>query len=183
MGRRSVRTERRAEITQAFARVLAAHGYAGATIARVAAEAGVAPGLIHHYFEGKDDLIGSLLEMLLAGFRRRASGRESKEHPLEAYVMAAIALEDGADPVAARCWVGVFAEALRDPALFARVRRLVDTELEAIQRRSRGALSVPASSAVLAFIFGALVLGAFAPKKTAGFAAPAGRKLVRALAS
>src|SRR5260221_2807460 len=119
--------------------------------------------------------------MLLAAFRQRATRRESHEHPLEAYVMAAVALEDGADTVAARCWVGVFAEALRDPALFARVRRLVDAELEAISRRSGGVLSAHGSGAVLAFIFGSLLLGAFAPRKTAGFAAPAATTLVRAL--
>ena len=176
-----MRIQRRAELTHAFARVLAVHGYAGATIARVAAEAGVAPGLVHHHFEGKDDLLASLLGMLLADFRKRASLRESTEHPLEAYVMAAVALEDGADTVAARCWVGVLAEALRDPALFARVRRLVDAELEAIVRRSGGKLSAHGSGAVLAFIFGSLLLGAFAPRKTAGFAAPAAKALVRAL--
>jgi TetR/AcrR family transcriptional repressor of bet genes len=168
-------------MTQAFARVLAEHGYAGATIARVAAEAGVAPGLVHHYFETKDDLLASLLETLLAEFRGRAVRRRSREHPLEAYVMAAVALDEAADPAVARCWVGVFAEALRDPTLFARVRRLVDVELESIQRRSEGALSTHASAAVLAFILGALLLGAFAPRKTAGFAAPAGRTLLRAL--
>ena len=181
MGRPSVRIQRRAELTQAFARVLANHGYAGATIARVAAEAGVAPGLVHHHFTGKDDLLASLLGMLLAEFRQRASRRESKEHPLEAYVMAAVALEEGNDTVAARCWVGVFAEALRDPAMFARVRRLVDAELEVITKRSGGALSAHSSGALLAFIFGALLLGAFAPRKTAGFAAPAAKALVRAL--
>ena len=181
MGRPSVRVQRRADLTQAFARVLATHGYAGATIARVAAEAGVAPGLVHHHFKGKDDLLANLLGMLLAEFRQRARSREGNEHPLEAYVMAAIALEAGADTVAARCWVGVFAEALRDPALFARVRRLVDAELEAVASRSGGALSAHGSAAVLAFIFGALLLGAFAPRKTAGFAAPAASALVRAL--
>jgi TetR/AcrR family transcriptional repressor of bet genes len=181
MGRPSLRAQRRAEITRAFARVLAEHGYAGATVARVAAEAGVAPGLVHHYFEAKDDLLASLLETLLAAFRERAVGRRTREHPLEAYVMAALALDETADPVVARCWVGVFAEALRDPSLFARVRRLVDVELEGIERRAGGALSAHASAAVLAFVLGALLLGAFAPRKTAGFAAPAARALVRAL--
>lgn len=181
MARPTVRVQRRAELTRAFARVFASHGYAGATVAKVAAEAGVAPGLVHHHFKGKDDLLASLLDMLLAQFRTRATGRESKEDPLEAYVMAAVAMDEGADAVAARCWVGVFAEALRDPTLFVRVRRLVDAELEAITRRSRDRLSAHGASAVLGFIFGALLLGAFAPRKTTGFAQPAARALVRAL--
>src|SRR5262249_1322148 len=61
MGRPSNREQRRREILQAFAKVLADHGYAGATIAAVATEAGVAPGLVHHHFESKAELTGSLL--------------------------------------------------------------------------------------------------------------------------
>jgi hypothetical protein len=61
------------------------------------------------------------------------------------------------------------------------VRRLLDTEAQAICRRSRGSLSQRDSGAVLAFIVGSLVLGAFAPRKTAGFAAPSLRRLVEAL--
>jgi hypothetical protein len=44
-------------------------------------------------------------------------------------------------------------------------------------------LSEQQAGSVLAFIVGALVLGAFAPKKTAGFAAPGIRSLLAALHS
>jgi TetR/AcrR family transcriptional regulator, transcriptional repressor of bet genes len=71
MGRPSNRDARRAQIVAAFARVLAAHGYAGATVAAIAAEAGVAPGLVHHHFENKDELLGALLRTLVAAFRER----------------------------------------------------------------------------------------------------------------
>ena len=178
MGRRSVRAERRAQIVDAFARVLAEHGYAGATVAAVAAEAGVSPGLVHHHFADKADLLAMLLEDLVGRFRRRARSLEEKTDPLSAYADAAVALGASADVVAARCWVGVLAEAVRDPTLFAQVRRLLDTELETIRRRSGDRLSSQDAGAVLAFILGALVLGAFAPRKTAGFAAPALRRLL-----
>lgn len=39
----------------------------------------------------------------------------------------------------------------------------------------------PDAGAVLAFVVGALVLGAFAPRKTAGFASPASRVILAAL--
>lgn len=68
MGRPSNREARRAEILGAFARVLADHGYAGATIAAVAVEADVAPGLIHHHFRNKQDLLTSLLDNLISAF-------------------------------------------------------------------------------------------------------------------
>lgn len=107
MGRPSNRAERRAQILDAFARVLADHGYAGATIAAIAAEADLTPGLLHHHFESKEEMLSALLDVLITGFRSRVSHYETESGRLGAYV-------DGAT----------------------------------------------------------LVLGAFAPRKTAGFAAP-----------
>lgn len=182
MGRRTVRAERREELTAAFARVLARKGYAGATVAAVAAEAGVAPGLVHHHFRDKADLLQSLLEGLIFRFRERTGARETGANALEAWLDAALALDDRADELAARCWVGVLAEAVRQPALGAQVRRLVDAEIEGIRRRSRKRLTPQESGAMLAFVLGSLVLGAFAPKRAAGFAAPAARMLARGFA-
>jgi len=181
MGRRSLRVQRRAELVAAFARVLARQGFAGATIEAVADEADVTPGLIHHYFTDKNELLASLLADLMTRFRSRTRTFESAADPLDAYLAAALALGDTADIVAARCWVGVLAEAVRQPALFEQVRRLLDTEIQAIRRRAGGHLDETGCAAVLAFILGALVFGAFAPRKTAGFAEPSSRLLVRAL--
>jgi len=181
MGRRSLREERRAELIAAFASVLARQGFAGATVAAVAEEAEVTPSLVHHYFTDKNEMLASLLANLMDRFRERTRALEADADTLDAYVEAALALGATADVVAARCWVGVFAEAVRDPALFEQMRRLLDTEILAIGRRSHGALDAQASGAVLAFIIGALVFGAFAPRKTAGFAAPSLRVIVDAL--
>ncbi len=173
---------RRAQILEAFARVLADHGYAGATIAAVALEAGLAPGLVHHHFENKAELLTGLLHGLVSRFRERVRGyRAAEPDELLAYVDGALKLDDQADRLAARCWVGVFAEAVRNPTLFTQVRRLVDSEIAAIQRRAGGSFSAQEAGCLLAFIIGSLVLGAFAPRKTAGFAAPGLRKLVAAL--
>ena len=137
MGRPSIRERRRGEVARAFARVLGAHGRGGATIAAVATEAGIAPGLVHHYFESKEDLYEALLEQLVAEFRRRAAAR-AEEDPLEVYVDAALALDDRSDVSAARAWVGIFAEALSDPDLFAKVRRMLDAEVLHVERRGNG---------------------------------------------
>jgi len=180
MGRPSNRDQRRVEILKAFARVLADHGYAGATIAAIALEAGIAPGLVHHHFDDKAELLRGLLGDLITKFRQRVDLYQASDEPLLAYVDAALKLDERADSVAAKCWVGVFAEAVRDPALFARMRSLIDTEISNIEQRSRGRLSSAEAGSVLAFIIGALVLGAFAPRKTAGFAAPGLRQLIAA---
>ncbi len=181
MGRPSNRPQRRREILDAFGRVLADHGYAGATIAAVAAEADLAPGLLHHHFESKAEMLESLLKDLAARFRSRVQHFDEGVDPLLAYADAALALDERADLTTARCWVGVLAEAVRNPTLFARMRRLIDAEVTAIQRRSGNKLSGQEAGAVLAFVIGSLVMGAFAPKKTAGFAAPELRRLVAAM--
>ena len=181
MGRPSNREQKRAEILKAFARVLADHGYAGATIAAIALEAGIAPGLVHHHFDDKAELLRSLVHDLVSKFRQRVHSYESNQDPLLAYVDGALELDERADLIAAKCWVGVFAEAVRNPTLFVQLRTLLDTEISNIEHRSRGRLSSEAAGSVLAYIIGALVLGAFAPRKTAGFAAPGLRKLVAAL--
>jgi TetR/AcrR family transcriptional repressor of bet genes len=180
MGRRSLRAERRVEIARAFVRVLGTHGQGGATIAAVATEAGIAPGLVHHYFADKQDLYEAVTAGLLADFRRRVEATEGADG-LDAYVDAALALDERSDVSAARAWVGVFAEALGDPVLFAKVRRLLDSEIAHLERLSRGRLDARGASAVLTFVIGALVFGGFAPRKTAGFAAPALRNVLRAL--
>jgi TetR/AcrR family transcriptional repressor of bet genes len=181
MGRPSNRAVRRKEILNAFARVLADHGYAGATIAAVGAEAEMAPGLIHHHFESKAEMLKCLLAELSGRFRTRLTHYERDGDPLLAYVDAALKLDAQADLTAAKCWVSLFAEALRDPALFDQMRRLIDSEISAIERRSGQSLDAHEAGAVLAYVIGSLVLGAFAPRKTAGFAAPGLHKLVAAL--
>ncbi|MBW2700037.1 MAG: TetR family transcriptional regulator [Deltaproteobacteria bacterium] len=178
-----MREARRAKIVSAFARVLADHGYAGATIVAVADEAGVAPGLIHHHFDDKQDLLSALLELLLRKFRGRVRQNKSSGDLLEDYINGTLRLDSNADTTAARCWVGLFAEAVRNPEFFKKIRKLVDGEISAIQKRSANRLSVQDAGAVLAFVVGSLVLGAFAPKKTAGFAAPGLRRFVAALMS
>jgi hypothetical protein len=116
-------------------------------------------------------------------FRKRTTAMEASADPLSAYAAAAVRLDATADTVAARCWVGVLAEAVRDPALFAQVRRMVDSEIGVICERSSNRLSPQDAGAVLAFVFGSLLLGAFAPREIAGFAAPALKTLIDALAT
>jgi TetR/AcrR family transcriptional regulator, transcriptional repressor of bet genes len=144
----------------------------------VAQEAGVAPGLVHHHFKDKAELLSCLLKELVAAHRARVAEREGE--PLAAYVDAALALDARADTLAARCWVSLFAEALRDKALYEQMRRLIDAELAATARDG-GELDAHDAGALLAYVIGALVLGAYAPRVTAGFAAKGGHAMLTAL--
>jgi AcrR family transcriptional regulator len=53
-------TGRREELLRAAARVFAEKGFHGARISDVAEEAGVAYGLVYHYFRSKDELLESI---------------------------------------------------------------------------------------------------------------------------
>ena len=48
---------RRGQIVRAAAAVLGRQGYDGTSLKDVAREAGVAPGLLHYYFESKQELL------------------------------------------------------------------------------------------------------------------------------
>ena len=48
-------------ILEAAQRVLAVEGFSGLTIAKVAAEADVSRGLLHYYFESKEDMLAQML--------------------------------------------------------------------------------------------------------------------------
>ena len=48
---------RRIQIVRAAAAVLGRQGYAATSLRDVAREAKVAPGLLHYYFESKEDLL------------------------------------------------------------------------------------------------------------------------------
>ncbi len=62
-GRRPGGPDTRGEILAAARESFAHRGFAGTTIRAVAAEAGVDPALVHHYFGAKDDLFLAALEI------------------------------------------------------------------------------------------------------------------------
>lgn len=182
MGRPSLRSQRRTQLVEAYCRVLATHGVQGATITAVAEEAGIAPGLVHHHFSGKLDLASAALTRLQENYRvRRRSTRDAKS-PLASYVAASVGRGPGLRIDDARAWVGLFAEAVRVPALFRQMRRWIDEEVREVMSRSDGRFDKADAMAVVSFVVGALVVGAFAPRTAPGFAQPALSKLVEALA-
>jgi len=70
--------EKRRAILHAALRVFAEKGYHGCRIADVARQAGVAYGLVYHYFRNKDELLESVLEeqwaILIGAIRAIADG-------------------------------------------------------------------------------------------------------------
>jgi len=65
--------DRRRTILRAAIDVFARKGYHGCRIADVAKEAGVAYGLVYHYFKNKDELLETVFEACWSGFFTRVS--------------------------------------------------------------------------------------------------------------
>ena len=177
MGRPSNRDRRRRELAAAFENVLAHHGLGGATMAAVAEEAGCAPGLIHHHFEDREDLVTELLKTLIGRFRSQLSPQDEPDVFLSTYVDAALSLRPTAGKIAARAWVGVLAEAIHSKRVARLLRSILTTELERLQRQfvRSGSSRLDAerkAAGMVASILGCLVFGAVMPGKAVGFAAP-----------
>ncbi len=75
--------ERRRTILRAAIEVFARKGYHGCRIADVAREAGVAYGLVYHYFKNKDELLETVAETGWSGFVSRMRAVALGEGSLE----------------------------------------------------------------------------------------------------
>jgi len=179
MGRKSLKEVRRMEIIKAFSEVLADHGYAGATIVHIAEKANLSPGLLHHHFKNKDEILDALLEHLIKDLAERTFNNSS----LSEYLEDVLSLGPKANSVIAKCWVGVMAEAIRNPNLFSKVKRHLDTQVVKICNLSDSKLDKKQASSILAYTMGSLVFGAFAPNLTKGFAVKGGQSLLYGLLS
>ena len=66
---------RRKQLVEAAIAAIHAHGFANATVARIAAQAGISAGMVHQYFEDKDELLFATMRHLLAELRADAVAR------------------------------------------------------------------------------------------------------------
>jgi len=69
MGRPSLAEPRRRQIVDGLRTAIVKHGLAGASVQRIAANAGLPAGLIHHYFESKEDLLIATVDQVVADAR------------------------------------------------------------------------------------------------------------------
>jgi AcrR family transcriptional regulator len=129
------RGDRRAWIVEAARKLLAEEGYDRVTMKLVAKEAGVAQGLIHYYFSGKDEI---LLEVLMEASRQYA--KETKRLALslpESENLAEVALETTKErvfrmPEWYRLRYELFAMGLRKPEFLPGVAALLGSGREGI---------------------------------------------------
>ena len=66
---------RRRQLVEAAIAVIHEQGFANATVARIARQAGISSGMVHHYFKSKEDLLFATMRHLLAELRSDAIAR------------------------------------------------------------------------------------------------------------
>lgn len=98
---------------------MARHGYAKATISRIAEEAALTPGLVHYHFASKQEILLELIDGLVrreqAGTAETLQTASKPPEKLRMLIDAILATGESARPDAVAAWVAVAAEALRQP--------------------------------------------------------------------
>ena len=179
----------------ALARVMARSGYDGASVATIAAEAGIATGGVHYHFRSKGEILVDLVERLVAVAEARVQARVEKTPEPHAELAAILdgLLVQGpdADPEAVAVWALIGAEAVRNEdvrAVYSRwiaiVRDRLRTAFVAACRKEKRSTAgaAPAAGALVALVEGYYAVAAGAPGVIPeGSAAPAARAFARAL--
>ena len=117
---------RRRQLIDATITSMGEHGLADTTVQTISRGAGVSPGIIHHYFGGKDELLTATMRSMLQQLRDDATQRlataDSPRARLEAIVDCNFA-PDQFEPRVVAAWLGFWAQAPHNPAL-ARLQRI-----------------------------------------------------------
>ncbi|PWC83667.1 transcriptional regulator BetI [Azospirillum sp. TSO5] len=117
---------RRRQLIDATISSMGKHGLADTTVQTISRGAGVSPGIIHHYFGGKDELLAATMRSMLQQLRddatKRLAAADSPRARLEAIVDCNFA-PDQFDPRVVAAWLGFWAQAPHNPAL-SRLQRI-----------------------------------------------------------
>jgi AcrR family transcriptional regulator len=110
---------RRAEIADAVWRVVRREGIEGASVRRVAAEAGCSTGSLRHYFATQSELVAFAMELVVRRVTERVVALRPTGPPVRravAYLEVTIPLDDERR-AEMQVWLAFTARALVDPAL------------------------------------------------------------------
>ncbi|MFU8805565.1 MAG: TetR/AcrR family transcriptional regulator [Bradymonadaceae bacterium] len=189
--------ERREEIVDAFLATMAEHGYAKATIAKIARQADLTGGLVHYHFRNKQAILMALLERLVdrqtSLLTKLVDEVADPVEELRLLIAGILGTGSSADPAAVAAWVTIAAESIRQPEVseaFGQAIRalgvLFEKNIEAGIEEGvfdAGSLTVEACvGAILATIQGYFTLAATARDVIpTGSAAPATWRMIEGL--
>lgn len=131
MGRRSLKAERRDDLIRACIETLAAEGWEGASLARIAGRAGLSAGLVAHYFGDKAELMeATMRHVCFQLWQRQAKLLATASSPAER-LGAIVAANLGGDQFGEESravWLEFWSQAHRAPRL-ARIHRITARRL------------------------------------------------------
>src|SRR5262245_61057433 len=165
MGRPSLAAPRRRQIIEGLRAAIVKHGLAEASVQRLAEEAGVPAGLVHHYFVSKEDLLIATVDQVVEDVRGPLKAELDVLDPERALARALdfLFLELPADRAFSVLFGEIGVAALRRPQLRRRLAALdaeIVRELTAILDRSSGRRAAHERNAELAVVLVCLVFGA-----------------------
>lgn len=179
---------RKQQIIDALRAVIIEEGYAGATITRIARQAGITPGLVHYHFSDKAAILTAMVADLGERLAHRVAARSAAAGSapwaqVDAWVDGLLALDETADPGAVAAWASVAAEALhRADARTVYAEWLGRGHAELRDRLAAAGVPDPDAAALagVACIEGLIALGLTAPHLVpAGSAAPTVKRVLR----
>ena len=131
-----MQTIRRAQLINATFECIHRYGFAGTTIAKVSAIAGVSTGIVSHYFGDKNGLLEATMRRLLSDLGRNAIHGEEPGTTPRARIVSIINgnfATEQITPYAVTTWLAFWAQALHVPAL----RRLQKINMRRLQSNLR----------------------------------------------
>lgn len=162
---------RRQQIAEALMVVMAEQGYARATVARIARQAGLAPGLVHYHFADKAEILAEMVDLLGARLAARIAAADAEPWAaVDAWVDGMLDPATG-DLAAAGAWASVGGEALHQPAVRARYADWLSRLRDDLSARlaAAGVADAPdRATGAVTWVEGFLHVGLSAP----GFVAP-----------
>jgi AcrR family transcriptional regulator len=130
------RPDRRLQIVTAATNVLGRHGYANTSLKQVAQEAGIAPGLLHYYFQSKEELlvevVAAMDAQLTADWDMDVQGIEDPMARINTGMERAVANVTG-NPEFIRLLIDAYALALDNPNIRPRVQDMLEGFCSRIQ--------------------------------------------------
>jgi len=152
---------RRNQLIEAAISSLHDYGYADTTVARIAKKAGVSSGIVHHYFDGKDDLLFATMQHMLRVLRaetlRNLKQATTPRTRLSAIVEANFAPSQYSPDVMS-AWLALYGSTRQSPNL-TRILKLYDSRLKSNLRDALKKLTDQEKAAELAIGVSALIDG------------------------
>lgn len=167
-----MREIRRPQLIKATMQVVDQVGMQGASVALIGRAAGVSPGIINHYFGGKDGLLEETMRSVLRDLSEGVKRERQTVHPDDIIGQIKAIVRGNFNPrqldsSVVKTWLAFWAQAMHHPVLF-RLQRVNERRLLAHLRRELKR-AVPAeraafiATAIAALIDGIWLRGALSP--------------------